>query len=352
MQKDTAQTIIQKMLTTTPPAFSDTDAVHIASSLFGIHCGVRALVSERDQNFRLDADNGNRYTLKISNDAEQLQVIDFQNHALLHIARQDATLPLPRVIPNLDGQLYSNVEHDGKTHYVRVLSWLDGKILQGAVANAGLANRLGQLLARLGLALEGFDHPGSNPPSLWDMKRAAGLSDLLPHIEEAGLRQLIGQTLDRFVSKVKPTLDTLRTQVIHNDLNPGNVLMEKTNPDHICGLIDFGDMTKSPLIIDLAVAAAYQLNAGDDPLSGALPMIAGYHAVRPLQNSEMGLLTDLIRTRLITCLLIGSYRVTLFPENREYLMISQASARNFLINLDRLGEDEALERIRVVCTSA
>jgi hydroxylysine kinase len=349
MNTDSKQTIIQNMLTTTPPAFSMAGAVSVAADHYGIHATVHPLVSERDQNFRLDAHDGKRYTLKISNDAEQLQVIDFQNRALLYIESHDASLHLPRVIPDLDGQLHCSVRKDDKTHFVRVLSWVDGMVLHDAQANADLANRLGRLLARLGLALDGFEHPGSNPPSLWDMKRAAGLRNLLVYIEEPELRTLATQTLDQFDSTVKPTLDTLRAQVIHNDMNPGNVLMSKTQPDDISGIIDFGDLVKSPLIIDLAIALSYQLSSDDDPLAGALPMIAGYHAVRPLQRAEMELLTDLIRTRLITSLLINSYRVTLFPENRDYLMISYNSARNFLINLNRLSADDALERIRAVC---
>ena len=349
MGKENTKAIIQEMLTSTPPAFSTGEATSIAADKYGIHASAHPLVSDRDQNFRLDGQNGTRYTLKISNSAEQEQVVDFQNRALVHIEKQDASLSLPRMIPDLDGQLHSAVRKDGKSHYVRVLSWVDGSVLQDADVNEELADRLGRLLARLGLALDGYEHPGSNPPLLWDMKRAAGLHDLLGYIEEPELRELVTRTLDRFVSNVKPTLDTLRTQVIHSDMNPGNVLMDDERPDEISGVIDFGDMVKSPLITDLAIAASYQLGDGDDPLGGALPMIAGYHAVRPLLPAEMELLTDLIRTRLITSLLIGSYRVTLFPENRDYLMISYNSARSFLINLNRLGADDALARIRAAC---
>ncbi len=350
MQTDSTRAIIEKMLKTAPPAFSASNAVSIAAHQYGIHAQVRPLVSERDQNFRLDADDGKRYTLKISNFSEQLQVIDFQNRALLHIANQDPLLPVPRVVPTLDEQLNCSAQNHGKTHFVRVLSWLEGRVAHDAISDSGLPGQLGGLLARLGLALVGFDHPGSNPPSLWDMKRAAGLRDLLIHIEEPGFRQLIGQTLDRFVSQVKPRLDTLRTQVIHSDMHLDNVLLDKAQPDHISGLIDFGDLVKSPLIIDLAIAAAYQLGEGDDPLAGALPLIAGYHAIRPLQSLEMELLTDLIRTRLIASLLIGSYRSTLFPENKEYLLSSYHSAKNSLGGLSRLNANDALERIRAVCS--
>ena len=306
-------------------------------------------MSERDQNFRLDAEDGKRYTLKISNAAEQLQVVDFQNQALLHVEKKDPSFPIPRVIPTQHGRYHCSESRAGKTHAVRVLSWLDGMVLDDAKASPDLANRLGRMLARLGLALEDFDHPGSNPPLLWDMKRAAGLRELLDSIDEPGLRQLVKQALDRFDSRVEPIIGTLRTQVIHCDMNLANVLMDELDPGQIAGLIDFGDMVKSPLIMDLAIAAAYQLSDGDDPFSGALPMIAGYHAIRPLQAIEMELLLDLIRTRLVTSLLISSYRVTLFPENREYLMSSHQSAINYLTRLQDLDVAVAQERIHAVC---
>jgi Ser/Thr protein kinase RdoA (MazF antagonist) len=349
MKTGRSNTIIQKILTTIPPAFSDSQASAIAADLYEISGNVRSLVSERDQNFQLTAQNGLRYTLKISNHAEQQDVIDFQNQALLHISIKDPSLPLPRVIPTIDGQLHGRVERAGNTHFVRLLSWLEGSVIHDATIGPGLARQMGHTLARLDMALRGFDHAGSGLPLLWDMKRADNLANLIVHIEDPDLRRLIGQTLDRFIAEVKPVLDTLRTQVIHNDMNPGNILIDKERPDKIAGLIDFGDMTRSPLIIDLAVAAAYQLSKGGDPLAGALPMIAGYHAVVPLLDTEMELLTDLIRTRLITSLLIGSYRSTLFPENREYLLISQQSAKSFLINLQNLPAKDALDRIRNAC---
>jgi Ser/Thr protein kinase RdoA (MazF antagonist) len=346
MQSDSTQAQIQQLLTTTPPALSAADAVEIVSRNFNIEGSLKLLVSERDQNFRVETASGQRYTLKISNHAEQLPAIDFQNRALLHAAGHDPSLPLPRVIPSRNGELYCCVEANDKKHFVRVYSWLEGLVLGDIKPSAGLTCKLGRLMARLGLALEGFEHPGSNPPSLWDMKRAASLQELLQYMGDPKLRQLIGRVLDRFVTAVKPELDLLRVQVIHNDINMGNVLVDKNKPTEITGIIDFGDLTRSPLIIDLAVAASYQLNEGDDPLAGTLPLIAGYHAIRPLQDEELSLLPDLIRTRLITSLLINNYRVKLFPENREYLMTSYDSARQFLIHLDGLDNDDAYNRIR------
>lgn len=346
MQSVSTQTLVQQMLTTTPPAFLNDDVELIAASHFEIEAQARMLVSERDQNFHLRSASGQSYVLKISNHAEQMQVIDFQNRALTHLAMQDTSIPLPRVIPTRNGASFTRITRNGKTHFVRILSWLEGRLIETSRPTASLSNSLGQLMARLGLALEHFEHPASNPPSLWDMKRAAGLQELLQHTDDLKLRLLTGRVLDKFVTTVKPSLDLLRAQVIHNDINMGNVLVDKDRPSEITGVIDFGDMTRSPLIIDLAVAASYQLKKGDDPLAGALPLIAGYHAIRPLQDEELSLLPDLIRTRLITSLLINNYRVKLFPENREYLMSSHDTARHFLIHLDGLDNDDAYDRIR------
>lgn len=345
------QADILNSLTSTPPDFSLPDVERIASEHFAIRAKAKLLVSDKDQNFRLEASDGTRFTLKIANHAEQQQSIDFQNEALRHVAERDASIPIPRVIPACNGQLYVSVNDDGRTHFVRVLSWLDGMMMHEGEMRPVVANSLGRMLARLDLALRDFDHPGSNPPGLWDMKRAGNLRELLPYIEDPTTSDIIGRTLDRFDHHVQPILTTLRTQVIYNDLNPGNVLLDENDPQHICGIIDFGDLVKSPLIIDLAVAAAYQLAKGDDPLAGALPLIAGYNEVCQLQQLEMELLTDLIRTRLITSLLINTYRTTLFPENREYQMISYNAIKASLLGLNELPGDVALKRIIAACNT-
>jgi Ser/Thr protein kinase RdoA (MazF antagonist) len=81
-------------------------------------------------------------------------------------------------------------------------------------------------------------------------------------------------------------------------------------------------------------------------------MIAGYHAVNPLQELEQRLLPDLIKTRLVTSLLIGSYRATLFPDNREYLLTSFTEARQALVRLSHTRADEAVRRINETCKAA
>ena len=65
MQTNATQSTIQKLLTTTPPAFSASESLAIAARNYGINGQVRPLVSDKDQNFRLIADDGHQYVLKI-----------------------------------------------------------------------------------------------------------------------------------------------------------------------------------------------------------------------------------------------------------------------------------------------
>lgn len=339
---------LQGLLITSPPRFSTADVEKLAAKHFSIQAEAKLLASERDQNFCLKTADHQRYTFKITNHAEQLAVVEFQNGALQRMAELDPNLPLPRVIANRDGDFHTRVLHDGRSYWVRLLSWVEGSVLYDSKASPILLDELGQLLARMGLALKDYQHPGSNPPLLWDMKRASGLRGFLPCIEEPELQTLTEEALDHF-DALAPELMKLRTQVIYNDLNPDNVLVDPDNPDVISGIIDFGDLVESPLIIDLAVAAAYYLAEGDDPLAGAAPLIAGYHKLRPLLLAEMNILTGLIKTRLITSILIMSWRMSEFPENREYLQRSHATSKAFLASLSRLDQDAAFEQIQAFC---
>jgi hydroxylysine kinase len=349
MQPHLIEENLLRLLSTRPPVLSITDAAGIAADYFGIHASAQPLTSHRDLNFRLDTPDRRCFILKITNPTERLESIDFQNCALRHVAEQDATIPIPRVIPALDSRLFYALNIDGKTHIVRVLSWLEGTEMDDTLNSASQAVKLGGLLARLDLALHDFKHPASNPELLWDMKRASRLREILFYMQASELYELVGRTLNRFDERVRPGLQALRTQVIFNDMHPGNVLIDASDRQKISGIIDFGDLVNSPLIIDLAVAAAYQLAQDDDPLAGALPLIAGYYAVCPVQESEMRLLVDLIRVRLATTLIISTCMVSFFPENKAYLMSSYAAAGRSLVTLSQLDEVATFERIAAAC---
>ncbi|NNE06274.1 MAG: phosphotransferase [Xanthomonadales bacterium] len=334
------------LLTSDPPGFSTTEAQQIAKLRFGIEGQASPLWSERDQNFRLQTAGKNQFVLKIANAQEDPQVIDFQQQALQHIAATDPGIPVPRILPDLEGGHYSLArDTQGREHMVRLISWLEGDQVQETEASDALLQDMGRLLARLGVALRDFDHPASHHELLWDLKHAARLATLLEYIRDAQLRSLVAAAVDRFKTHVTPALKSLRSQVIHADLNRGNVLVSKEAPMHVTGIIDFGDMVFTPLVMDLAIAAAYHLAEDGDPLARVMVFIKAYHQVVPLQREEAEILADLLLARLCTSITLQNWRASLYPENSEYLLVHGAHTRSRLRHAMSFPREALQQRI-------
>ena len=71
-------------LASVPPAFSDEAARQVLHDGFGLTGSLTALAGERDQNFRVDTADGQRFLFKISNPADTLPILDMQTAALRH----------------------------------------------------------------------------------------------------------------------------------------------------------------------------------------------------------------------------------------------------------------------------
>jgi Ser/Thr protein kinase RdoA (MazF antagonist) len=345
-----AQPNIGSLLATAVPTFSVEDAQAVARSVFGLDAVVSELTGERDRNFHLRVSEAEHYVLKVSNPAEDPQVIDFQTKALLHIASVDASLPVPRVLRARDGETEWVLNRLGEEpRIVRVLTFLQGDPLHRMTPSVTLRRSIGGYLARLDLALSSFSHPAANHELMWDLKHASSIRDLLIHIPDAAKRGLAERFLDNFEMHVLPSMPRLRAQVIHNDMNPNNVLVSGDDPDRIAGIIDFGDMVHAPLVNDVAVAAAYQPTSLDHPLAGAADLIAAYNAVLPLESRETDILFDLIATRMVLTVGISGWRATLYPENRDYILRNSSRAWDGLQRFALLSRTEAQAYFHRAC---
>lgn len=337
------------VLTTPAPRISEARAATILSEHFGIEGELKGLTSERDTNFHVIAGD-DEYVLKLANSAEDIGVTEFQNRALLHIALNDAELPVPRVVAATNGDRMISVQgDDGRVHTARLLTWIHGVPLEDADIDVSVARPLGRALARLGKALQGYEHLSSNYHLLWDLKRAARLRKLLPHVADPGVSDLCKGVLDRFESQVEPVLGDLRWQVIFNDLNPGNVLFDPGSPDEVAGIIDFGDMVYSPLIVDVAVACAYLVREDGDTLGDVELFLDAYTSVLPLGAEEVGVLYSLIILRMVATVLISNWRAAKYPENKDYLLRSEIRARGMLGSMHDGPSKSVAERINKAC---
>jgi hydroxylysine kinase len=335
------ETSIAAVLSQAPPPVSDGDAEALLNELWGIDGRASSLTSERDQNFRIDARDGRRFVLKLTHPSEDRAVTNFQTEALRHIQQVAPQLPVPRVLPTLAGELeHERPVNQSAPRLIRLMTWLDGTPLnQVEQPDLRLRQALGRSLAGLGRALRGYFHPAAGHELLWDLKQAAKLEPLLEHIADDAQRALADKFMRSFLDQAAPALPGLRAQVVHNDLNFFNVMVEPQAGQPITGIIDFGDMVHTPLVCDLAVAAAYQLAPGQAGLQQLCAFVSGYREVTALEPEELDVLPVLIATRCLMTVAITGWRAARHPENRDYILRNNPSAWANLSFLDELGLD-------------
>ena len=342
-------------ISTAQPELSEARALQLLAENFGLRGKLKPLLSERDQNFRLTADDGPVFVFKIANSSESPVTTDFQIRALLHIESRRCPVATPRIRRSVAGEVSEQLCVGDVTHVSRVVSYLAGELLSDVVTSPRLAAHLGQCAAELDLALADFAHPGENQPLLWDMQRVDRLREFLQYIADAKLRATVGACIDDFDARVKPRLPALRQQVIHADLHGDNVLVCSDNHNRVAGVIDFGDMLRAPLIMEVAIAAAYLRDLDGDSLRLIAPFVAAYNEVIPLHEVEIGLLFDLVRARLCATISIlrcrSAMRGAADQYSQEYMQ-SERTADTFLLRLNELGRDAFTERMQSACSNA
>lgn len=327
-------------LSAAPPDLTDAQALDLLMLHWGVSGRLQRLTSERDLNFRI-ATGGQGYVLKLANLAEPTDVTDFQTRALLHLA--SAGLPVPQVVRTLDGA----TEVETPNGRLRLLTYLEGTPLHAAPRSAGQRRAMGTLGARLARAMAGFTDPAADHFLQWDIKQAARLAPLLSDVDPV-YRPLCQTVLDRFNAEAAPVLPALRWQVVHSDLNPHNILVAPDNPDRIAGILDFGDMVRTPLVCDLAIAASYQVDPAA-PLPSLIDFTAAWHAENPLTKEEARLVPLLTQARWLTTLAIASHRAARWPGNATYILRNAPAARAGLTAFADIPADAAQTAIARAC---
>lgn len=319
------------LLSTIAPEIPPDIAETLLAERYGLSGSLTRLPAERDDNFRVEAEGGGRYVLKIHHADEDPSAIELQTEALRYAGARAPGLAIPRVLLARDGSAMSRGP-DGRV--VRLLSWVEGEVIQHQVPlTAGLRASLGRWLAELDRALVGFQHPAGNRELLWDIQRVPVVRPLLEHIPDVDLRALVARTLDTIEARLLPLLPALPRQVIHNDANPNNVLAD---PAQVTGVLDFGDVVEAPRIQELAVAAGYYL--GEDPVRSMLEMAAAYHAVLPLNRAELRLLPALVAARAVARIAINSWRGRLFGDPEDEVIRATLHPADVLRRLTALGD--------------
>jgi 4-aminobutyrate aminotransferase-like enzyme/Ser/Thr protein kinase RdoA (MazF antagonist) len=278
------------------------------------------LGSQQDCNFLLEGDgsvpggNGPAGVLKIANPAFSRTEIEAQDAAAELVAASGLRAGVATHGPVV-------VTAGGGPAIARVLRYLPGGTLTGAGYLAPrVVAELGAVAGRVSRALDGFGHPGLDRVLQWDLRHADRLVRVLAeHVRDPGLRARVTEAAAGAWRRVEPLAGELPVQAIHGDVTDDNVVCSVSGglrtPD---GVIDFGDLTSSWAVGELAVAITSVLrHAGAEPCS-VLPAVRAFHAVRPLSAAEAAVLWPLVLMRAAVLVVSGEQQAVLDGGN-EYV---------------------------------
>ncbi len=335
------------------PRFSRQEVSKFVRQLYGTTLtAIRELDSYTDQNFYLRDGSGREFVFKISNSAEEKEVLDFQHLVLDHLAQHKEIGEFPRVCTGLSGdRLFMVFGPDRTSHFVRLVTFLPGTFMSQVQPHTPeLLYNLGYFLGSLDKALVGLCHGGAHRYVMWDIKNFRTIKPKLDCIEDRQRRTLVQHFLWQFETFVVPALPDLRKSIIHSDGNDRNVLLREGDPGswRVIGIIDFGDMVHTYTICELAVAIAYAILDKNDVLKAAAQVTAGYHQAFPLMDRELEVLFFLVCARLCISVCLSAYRQKLETDN-EYLKRSEEPAWAALDKLIRLDPRQAQRIFRAAC---
>jgi len=315
---------MSSVFSTRPPSFSEPEITEILAAQFELSGKSTDLYSDRDQNFLIQLDSDQKYVLKISNPAEQREILDLQNEATLFIHSKDSDIGVPLQIGEI-----KEYEKDGQKYFIRLVEYLEGNFLKDSTMSDSDHEKLGIYFGRLSQSLAGFSHPAADREFEWDVRATELIKSRLDNLESESGDKIVNHFLNEFEQNISP--HELRMAVIHNDGNDHNILVDEQG--ETTGIIDFGDMVYSYQVTEPAVCMAYVGLEKDDPFMPMAHVMKGYHSCFPLTDSELKSALYLSCVRLCISVTMSAWRMNLFPEIK-YLSVSQKPAWDLLRKLE------------------
>ena len=302
------------------PPFGEEDGRRLAAELFGLDGTSAELGSHQDRNFLITTPEGRRAVLKIANPHFGRGSLEMQNAAMRHVATFGLPYDTPVPLQTLDGRDIVEIDNDGISYDVRMTSWVDGEPLTAARHVPGaVRHAVGAMAAEAALALRDFDHPAADRVLQWDLKHARAVVDgLAVHVPDAAHRELVEQAMAVHDGAIAELAAGLRLQVIHGDVTDYNVVCRPARDGRLmpAGLIDFGDMTRSYLTAEPAVAAAALLwHDPDDALAVVVDVVRAFHERLPLEEDELAAVFPLVLARCASSAVSTQQQALLEPGN-------------------------------------
>ncbi|KAG5866464.1 hypothetical protein JTB14_022612 [Gonioctena quinquepunctata] len=260
------------------------------------------------------------YILKIINslDSKKPRVFEAQSLLLRHLGTCGFRCPMPILTKNR--KLFEKVKLTSGEHIVRLLEYIDGTILHKVPCTPKLMYQVGETACKMDMAMKSFHHAAyNNYKSLWMLESVPQITQFLFAIADDQKKQLVKDVIQEFQNRVLSISDSLERGLIHGDFNEQNIIVAEKNGEYeLKAVIDFGDSHVACYLYELAITMCYMMLIEKDVWPGGY-VLAGYSAVRKVQEKELSLLRICIAARLCQSLVIGAYSSLQEPEN-SYLL--------------------------------
>ncbi|WP_340384713.1 aminotransferase [Streptomyces sp. SS7] len=320
------------------PRVTAEEAGRIAAEHFGLTVRAESLGSQQDANFLLAHDDGTAAAvLKIANPAFSSTEIDAQDTAVDLLADTHPGLRLATVLRDADGNRRTVLLHtDAAPVTARLLRHLPGGTLSGPRhLPPRTVAAMGRIAGQVSTALRTFEHPGLERVLQWDPRHADRVvARLLDHLPEAERRPVQAAAADAWAALLE-VADRLPRQAVHLDLTDDNLVRSPDSPLPLPdGIIDFGDLTDTWAVCELAIPLSSMLHHDGMEPHHVLPAVHAFHEVRPLSADEAAALWPLVVLRAATLVVSGRHQAAIDGDNayvnaaldREWRVFEQATA--------------------------
>lgn len=325
-----------------PPTMTADAAAEVAAAHWGVRGEPVRIRGERTANTIITEPDGSGFVLQVHSAAEHADAIELQTAAMLHVAGQDATIPIPHVVPSLSGRPLVAVEIEARQHTARLVTYLPGTTFDdGAALPRDGYVAIGALVGRVAAALREFDHPAAGHFMPWDVANGLVVDDDLRSLLSGRAADAVA-SVDERLRAVTETAAALPQQTVHNDGHAGNLLRADDSATMPIGLIDFGDVVHTARVADVAIIAESFAPSAADPAAVLAAVTAGYVPHQPLTDVEIDALPELVLARAALNVLLGEYQ----RRNAHHLREHAEAASDWVV--DRLVRWRDLDRTALV----
>lgn len=270
------------------------------------------------QNYKVTLDNASTYLVKIYPAAEKEQAKEEER--IIAWLQPHLNIQLP-----VSADFAINAPADV---YIRISPFINGRtltkeqvtdqLLQDIAATA--ANMLRQLQTIKSPIIKAREHD-------WNLRDYHLVKPMIRHITDPAKQKIVAHYFALFEQDVLPAFRRLRHSVIYGDFNEANIIIDKGQLE---GVIDFGDISYSPVACELAILLTYMMMMfPENCFEKAKIIIQQFQQNFPLTEEEIELLPHLIALR--TCVSVcKSANEKAANQHTDYILISEQPAWNLL----------------------